>query len=300
VTNCLRCGVQLPPQTLTCFFCGWPVGAPTSPPAPAPGAGAGVPTPPVGPATTPPPPGWQSAPPGAWGPPSGPPPAGYGYPGGYPPPWAVPPRRTNTLAIISLVCACLPFLLLTPFAAVVTGHIARRQIRRTNEGGSGMAIAGELIGGVFSLFIIPAIAIPIFLSPRQADRCGCISDGPASTGMSSTQIGQLDASNLAEAEEMYRGQHGKYTNSVTKLVREDHYNGWPAVAGISGTLAYGKLAYCVIAVSPTPGTTAPLSDGPAYLFDNGNGGLHVNAYATAQAAMDACSQRVTWGKPDLN
>ena len=61
---------------------------------------------------------------------------------------AFPSRQPlNTLAVTSLVCAFIPGI--PWFAAVVTGLIARRQIRETGERGDGMATAGILIGAFF-------------------------------------------------------------------------------------------------------------------------------------------------------
>ncbi|HUL24173.1 MAG TPA: DUF1707 and DUF4190 domain-containing protein [Streptosporangiaceae bacterium] len=68
-------------------------------------------------------------------------------PGGGPPAPAVPPR-TNALAITSLCCGVAQ-IMFGPFAtvpAIVCGHIARGQVRRTGEGGAGMALAGLLLG----------------------------------------------------------------------------------------------------------------------------------------------------------
>jgi uncharacterized protein DUF4190 len=59
--------------------------------------------------------------------------------------------RTNSLAVASLVlgiaswCAC-P--IVGGLAAVILGHVARGQIRRTGEGGGGLAIAGLILGYV--------------------------------------------------------------------------------------------------------------------------------------------------------
>src|SRR4051794_434926 len=55
-------------------------------------------------------------------------PYGYGYP---------PAPRTNTLAIVSFVSA-----FIVSVVAVITGHIALSQIKRTGEGGRGFALAG--------------------------------------------------------------------------------------------------------------------------------------------------------------
>jgi hypothetical protein len=60
----------------------------------------------------------------------------------------VMPRGTNSLAIASLVCGLGQLLLypLVTIPAIVLGHVARRQIQRTGEAGSGMALAGLLLG----------------------------------------------------------------------------------------------------------------------------------------------------------
>ena len=69
----------------------------------------------------------------------------YGYPGyGYP---IQPP--TNTLAILSLVFA----FVFAP-AAIVMGAVARKQIRRTGERGSGLATSGFVLGIVFTVISV--------------------------------------------------------------------------------------------------------------------------------------------------
>ncbi|HEY8473083.1 MAG TPA: DUF4190 domain-containing protein [Natronosporangium sp.] len=66
-----------------------------------------------------------------------PPPPYYGYP--------PPARGTNTMAILALVFA----FVFAP-AAIVLGHIARKQIRETGEEGDGLALAGLVIGYIFT------------------------------------------------------------------------------------------------------------------------------------------------------
>ncbi len=51
--------------------------------------------------------------------------------------------KTNTLAIVSLICS---ILWIPSLVGVITGHIALGQIKRTGESGRGMAIAGLIIG----------------------------------------------------------------------------------------------------------------------------------------------------------
>lgn len=63
-------------------------------------------------------------------------------------PYASQPR-TNVLAIISLISA-----FMFSAAAVVTGHIALSEIKRTGETGRGMALAGLIIGYVGVAFMI--------------------------------------------------------------------------------------------------------------------------------------------------
>jgi hypothetical protein len=62
-----------------------------------------------------------------------------------------PARPTNTLALVSLVSGILAWVIL-PFlgaiVAIITGHMARREIRAAPESysGEGMAIAGLILG----------------------------------------------------------------------------------------------------------------------------------------------------------
>lgn len=83
------------------------------------------------------------------------------YAGGY-----QTPAPTNTLAIVSLVLAILGLTfipLIASVCAVVCGHLAKGQIKRNGEGGSGFATAGLVIGYVsIALFVIIVGAIVIF------------------------------------------------------------------------------------------------------------------------------------------
>jgi hypothetical protein len=59
-------------------------------------------------------------------------------------------RPTNTLAIVSLVAGIAGYVIPHPFiaglVAIVTGHLARAQIRRTGEGGALLATIGLILG----------------------------------------------------------------------------------------------------------------------------------------------------------
>jgi hypothetical protein len=77
------------------------------------------------------------------------------------------PQRTNSLAVGSLICGIGQIFVWTPasIAAVIMGHIARRQIKQNGETGDGMAVAGLVLGWIgialsllFLFIIIVAVA----------------------------------------------------------------------------------------------------------------------------------------------
>ena len=73
--------------------------------------------------------------------------APYGQP--YLQPYMPVRRRTNSLAVASLICALAqPFMGVTTIPAIILGHMARGQIRRTGEDGDGLATAGLVLGWV--------------------------------------------------------------------------------------------------------------------------------------------------------
>ncbi|NUU04830.1 DUF4190 domain-containing protein [Leifsonia sp. C5G2] len=71
-------------------------------------------------------------------------PAYQAYPAGAP---AGAPTGTNPLAIVTLIAA-----FLVPIAAIICGHIALGQIRRTGQNGHGLALTGLILGYVFTAF----------------------------------------------------------------------------------------------------------------------------------------------------
>ncbi|MGH3969404.1 MAG: DUF4190 domain-containing protein [Mycobacterium sp.] len=91
------------------------------------------------------PPSYPPPPPGDY-PPPGP---GYPPPGpGYPPP-GQPAAGTNTMAIASLVSSLLGWLCgIGPILGLIFGFIALNQIKKTGQGGHGLALAGIIIGAI--------------------------------------------------------------------------------------------------------------------------------------------------------
>ncbi len=135
--------------------------APGAYPPPPPGYGApGYPPPGYGPQPgyPPPSPGAYGAPGYAEQPSSFPPPPGGGYPPPPPPQYGAAPYQggygypapesgTNTLAISSLVASVIGLLCgIGSIVGIVCGVIALNQIKRTHQGGYGLAIAGIVVG----------------------------------------------------------------------------------------------------------------------------------------------------------
>jgi uncharacterized membrane protein len=75
-------------------------------------------------------------------------------------------RRTNPLAIASLACGVAqPFTGgLSTIPAIVLGHVARSQIRRTGEDGAGLALAGLLLGWAAVALVVIVITLVAFLT----------------------------------------------------------------------------------------------------------------------------------------
>jgi hypothetical protein len=84
---------------------------------------------------------------------------GYGYGYGQPVPYVTPAtRKTNGLAIASLVCSCAGIFLIgiPAVLGIIFGFVARSQIRRSNggQGGDGLALAGIIVGfGVLAIVV---------------------------------------------------------------------------------------------------------------------------------------------------
>ena len=132
-------GQEVPPVEQMPAYGGYP--PPQSYPPPPPPSGYPPPPPPGG---YPPPP-----PPGGW--PPLPPEYGPAYQGGYGMPPA--PSGTNSLAIFSLVASVIGLLCgVGSVIGIVLGAVALNQIKRTRQGGYGIAVAGIVVG-IASLII---------------------------------------------------------------------------------------------------------------------------------------------------
>ena len=95
------------------------------------------------------------------------PPPGQQY---YPPYQPYPPAPpTNGLAIAALVSGIAQFACgVTFIPAIICGHLARRQIRRTGEQGDGMALAGLILGYLGGVLFIALVLLIGFLMSKAA------------------------------------------------------------------------------------------------------------------------------------
>jgi hypothetical protein len=78
----------------------------------------------------------------------------------------VPTRQTSSLAVVSLVAGILGWTLLPligSIGAIITGHMARSEIRRAPERleGDGMALAGLILG--YAMLVLGTIGIIVAL-----------------------------------------------------------------------------------------------------------------------------------------
>ena len=78
----------------------------------------------------------------------------------------VEPRQTSSLAIVSLVSGILGWTLLPligSIVAIITGHMARGEIRRAPERmeGDGLALAGLILG--YTMLVLGTIGIVLAL-----------------------------------------------------------------------------------------------------------------------------------------
>jgi len=73
--------------------------------------------------------------------------------------------RTNTLAIVGFVLS-----FVVSLAGIICSHIALSQIKRTGEGGHGLALAGVIIGyvltGFWVLYIVFIIIVVLYSSSQ--------------------------------------------------------------------------------------------------------------------------------------
>jgi hypothetical protein len=100
---------------------------------------------------------------------------GYGYAPGVPQYAYVPVRRTNGLAIASLVCSIVWLGGVGSLLAVIFGFVARSQIKRAedHQEGNGLALAGIIVGflGLVTTGIVIALVAVVVHHCDQTGNC---------------------------------------------------------------------------------------------------------------------------------
>ena len=108
------------------------------------------------------------------------PPLAYGYATvpphapfmGAPPGYGYPPAaaKTNGLAIASLILSIVSLVGIGSIVGIVLGFVSRTQIRQSHgtQKGSGLGLAGIIVGFVTLALVLAAVAIPTFLGVRAS------------------------------------------------------------------------------------------------------------------------------------
>jgi cation transporter-like permease len=82
-----------------------------------------------------------------------------------PPPAQYAAAPTNTLAVVSLASGIASYFVIPvigALVAIITGHMARGQIRRTGEGGSTFALVGLILGYLhFAVVLLVLVVVVI-------------------------------------------------------------------------------------------------------------------------------------------
>jgi hypothetical protein len=81
-----------------------------------------------------------------------------------------PVATINGLAIASFACGLAQFVLgpLATVPAIVFGHVARHQIKRTGEQGAGLALAGLMLGWAAVILGVVLLAVALAMSARMS------------------------------------------------------------------------------------------------------------------------------------
>lgn len=129
------------------------------------------------------------------------------------------PAETSAKAIVSLVCGLLFFVPFAFIAAIVFGHLAWSEIRRSagRLKGEGFAIAGLVLGylwiaGIPIILIIAAIAIPNLLRARIAAN-------------EASALASVRTLNIAETTHAQSHSEAGYTCSLSDLEKDQLIHG---------------------------------------------------------------------------
>ena len=182
--------------------------------------------------------------------------------------YPAPVPTTNGLAITSLVLGIVWLSGLGSLLAVIFGHVARGQIRRTGQRGKGLATAG-LILGYLGVAVIVTLVIAISVHTFQTQQTSGYDAAVRS-----------DLRTAANAEESYNTDHSAYTTNRAALSAAPY--GFVASTGDSIVVGVdGYNGYCVV------GTHSGSQSW--FLYDSSGGGETGTSFSSQADAEIACS-----------
>lgn len=131
----------------------------------------------------------------------------YGTPPAYPP-YGTPLKApgTNGFAIAALVLGLLGGILLS----VIFSIVALRQIRRTGQGGKGLAIAGLVLSGLWAIGVAAVIAVAVTTSAQRG------------TSGAITQPGRLSVADIRVGDCLVDWQTGTATSFTVTACTNPH------------------------------------------------------------------------------
>jgi len=178
---------------------------------------------------------------------------------------------TNGLAIASLVLGIVWLSGLGSLLAVIFGHVARGQIRRTGQRGKGLATAGLILGYV-GLAVIGALVLILGVF--------AVHTAQLQQTASRSAVAQSDLRTAANVEETYYTDHSAYIADRAALAAAPY--GFVASTGDSIVVGVDETTgYCLVG---TVGGSHVWS-----LYDSGQGGMSATTFASQAAAESACS-----------
>jgi len=185
--------------------------------------------------------------------------------------YPAPVPTTNGLAIASLVLGIVWLSGLGSLLAVIFGHVARGQIKRTGQRGQGLATAG-LILGYLGLAVIAALVLILGVFAAHAAQTQQTASGDASV--------RADLRNAATVEESYYTDMSAYTADRAALAADSN----DFVANTGNSIVIGVDApsgYCVVGTHTGSGSW--------FLYDSVKGGMNETPFRTQADAQTACS-----------
>lgn len=106
------------------------------------------------------------------------------------------PQKTNTMAIVGLVLAFIA----APIGAIIS-FVALGQIKKTGEGGRGLALAGAILGTLFTVFFILVIIFSIVVASKAAEEANKTYSNSSSSSSSGSSSGSSSSGSSTPSDD---------------------------------------------------------------------------------------------------